>query len=52
VEKKEKKRMFISLGGTSGNVSYFNCCWFELAMTYANESTQESLLVSKRHTGG
>ncbi len=30
--KKEKKTMFISFGGTSWNVSYFNCCWFGLAI--------------------
>ncbi len=24
--------MFISFGGTSWNFSYFNCCWFELAI--------------------
>jgi hypothetical protein len=30
--KKEKKTMFISFGGSSWNVSYFNCCWFELAI--------------------
>jgi hypothetical protein len=33
IERKKKKRKECSyhFGGTSWNVSYFNCCWFELA---------------------